>query len=76
MRPSMLLGNRKEFRLAEIIGKPVMQLLSLIMPANMRAIQAEDVAKAMVAAAKHGKPGVTIYHYKEMLQMAKQQSSV
>lgn len=47
-RPSMLLGDRQEFRLGEKIGKVLMQWLSFIIPSKWKAVQAETVAKAML----------------------------
>ena len=51
LRPSMLLGKRKEFRLAEMIGKMVMQIFSFATPAKYKAIKAEVVARAMIKSA-------------------------
>ncbi len=51
LRPSMLLGKRKEFRLLEEAGKLVMFPLKFILKGRLRkyrAIDAERVAKAMV----------------------------
>lgn len=46
-RPSMLLGNRDEFRLGEAFGKMVMKAFGFLIPAKYKGIQAVDVAKAM-----------------------------
>ena len=67
MQPSILLGNRKEFRLGEKIGQAVMQALSFLIPSKYKPIQAEQVAKAMVAADKSDKVGVNVYEYREMI---------
>jgi uncharacterized protein YbjT (DUF2867 family) len=59
-RPSMLLGNRKEFRLGERIGKGVMSVLQFVLIGRLRkyrGIQAAQVAKAMVAEAKSTENG-------------------
>ena len=51
IRPSILLGNRKTFRLGERIGIFVMKSLSIFFLGNLKKykpIQAEHVAKAMV----------------------------
>jgi uncharacterized protein YbjT (DUF2867 family) len=69
-RPSMLLGKRKEFRLAETIGKGIMQGLSFLFVGALkkyRGIQGADVAKAMVAAAKTDVRGKQMYEYNEMI---------
>lgn len=54
LRPSLLLGSRKEFRFGEIIGKVLMRALSVAFIGNLkkyRAIQANDVSKAMIVIA-------------------------
>ena len=68
MRPSMLLGDRKEFRLGEKIGKGFMSVLSFLMPAKYKAIQARDVAKAMREVSKKTENGFFIYEYSEIIR--------
>lgn len=61
LRPSMLLGKRNEFRPAEVIGKAIMPVFNFILIGKMkkyRAIQASDVAKAMVRLATDDNTGV------------------
>jgi uncharacterized protein YbjT (DUF2867 family) len=68
-RPSMLLGRRKEFRLAERIGQIGMKLSSPLLAGKWkkyRAIAAREVAAAMIVAAKQEKEGISIYEYEEM----------
>jgi len=65
-RPSFLLGNRKEQRAGESIGKNLFQFFSFFIPSKYRGIQATDVAKAMINAAKEGKEGVKAYYYRNM----------
>jgi uncharacterized protein YbjT (DUF2867 family) len=68
-QPSMLLGKRNEFRFGELIGKGLMQSLSFLLMGSLhkyKPMQAEQVAKAMVAAAKKETGGVNIYTYNEM----------
>src|SRR6185436_9151031 len=67
MRPSLLLGERKEFRLGENIGKVVMTSLSFLIPAKYKAIQGKDVAKVMLALAKKKDEGIFIHENKEIL---------
>jgi uncharacterized protein YbjT (DUF2867 family) len=69
MRPSVLLGERREFRLGERIGKGVMKAFSFLIPSKYKPIQAKDVVKAMIAAAKENKEGFFVYEYKEMKQL-------
>jgi uncharacterized protein YbjT (DUF2867 family) len=62
VRPSMLDGQRKALNQAsrpgERMGLQVMRYLKPLIPSNYRAIQAKDVADALVRAVKAGKPGV------------------
>src|SRR6266513_446453 len=55
MRPSMLLGDRKEFRSGEKIGKVLVTVLSFLLPSKYKPIQAKKVAIAMLNAAKKNK---------------------
>ena len=48
IRPSLLLGNRKEFRFGELIGKFFMITLSFLIPKKYRAIYDVQVAIAMI----------------------------
>jgi uncharacterized protein YbjT (DUF2867 family) len=66
-RPSMLMGKRQEFRLAEEIAKIFSSPLSFLFPAKYRPILGADVAKAMIAAAKRKEPGLKVCHYNEMM---------
>ncbi len=68
-RPSMLLGNRNEFRLGERIGQPLSKILSPLLLGKFKKykpIEAKDVAAAMIAAAKKIEKGVHIYEYEEI----------
>jgi uncharacterized protein YbjT (DUF2867 family) len=71
MRPSLLLGERKEFRLGENIGKAVMTSLSFLIPEKYKAIQGKDVAKVMVALAKKDEEGVFIHENREIRELSK-----
>ena len=61
MRPSMLLGDRKESRPGESFGKGIMTLFSFMIPAKYKAIQGKDVAKAMLALSKKTEEGFFIH---------------
>ncbi len=52
MRPSVLLGDRKEFRLSEKIAQWVMPVFSFLIPKKYRPVKARDVAKEMIKLAK------------------------
>lgn len=69
-RPSMLLGNRSEFRLGENIGKIVMQGLSFMFIGKLKrykAIHVNQVANAMIKYVKSNKPGNVIIENEEMV---------
>ena len=71
-RPSMLLGNRKEFRLGERIGQSGMKLIAPLLAGKWRkykAIEARDVGAAMIEASKQNNEGFTIYEYDEMKRL-------
>jgi uncharacterized protein YbjT (DUF2867 family) len=53
VRPSLLLGDRREFRLGERIA----QRLGFLMPGGLKPIHARTVAAALVASAKDKRPG-------------------
>ena len=74
MRPSMLIGYRKETRPGEVIGGAVMQFFSLFLlggASKYKPIHASDTAKAMVAAATKTTTGKFICHYREMMELIK-----
>lgn len=71
-RPGILLGERKEFRLGEIIAKMAIRMISGVFFGNLRkykGINAADVAKAMVAAAKLSGKGMFMHHYQDMMKL-------
>ncbi len=70
-RPSMIMGKRQEFRLAEEIAKVLMNPVSFLFPSNMKPIYASEIAKAMISASKLEKEGVNIFHYKEIKELNK-----
>ena len=72
LRPSVLLGKRIEARPAEAIGKAVMQFFSFFLVGSIskyKAIEAEKLAGAMVAASKKTTVGKFICEYKEMMEL-------
>lgn len=63
-QPSLLLGERAEFRLGERIAEPVMKALSFLLLGPLRkyrAIEAGTVAAAMIEVAKSQPKGVKVY---------------
>lgn len=66
-QPSMLLGDRKESRAGEGVGKAVMTALDFLIPKKYKAIEATKVAKGMLAIAKQNHAG-THFHVSGELQ--------
>ena len=71
MRPSLLLGERKEFRLGENIGKILMTRLSFLIPAKYQAIQGKDVAKVMLFLSKKSDEGIFVHENCEIRNLSK-----
>lgn len=74
LRPSMLLGKRNEFRLGEVIGKAVMQVLNFILISKMkkyRAIKASDVSLVMVKLAKENNTGILKIESDQIQELAR-----
>jgi uncharacterized protein YbjT (DUF2867 family) len=72
-RPSLLLGARGERRLGEQIMQSMSRALNLVLVGGLRryrAIPAESVGRAMVAAARQGSIGAFIYEYDEIVRLA------
>lgn len=68
-RPSMLLGNREEHRLGEVIGQRVMETFDFLIPDKYKAISADKVAQAMVQFAQQQHLGVNIIESDAMLHL-------
>lgn len=78
LRPSMLLGVRKEFRFGELIGKGLMLALSFVFIGSFKkykAIHANDVAKAMLAIANNNFPE-RIFESDHIQQIAKSVNNI
>lgn len=75
LRPSLLIGKRLEFRLGESIATtiaPAVDLLALGPLRRYHSMRAEIAGKAMVAAAKRGTSGTSVYEYDEIIKLARQ----
>ena len=59
-RPSLLLGKRTGFRLGERIAQYFFTFFSILIPKKYQAIQARQVAKAMIVCMNTGDKGVHI----------------
>ncbi len=69
LRPSMLLGQRSEFRFGELIGKGAMQVFNPLLLGALkkyRGIQGITVAKAMLRISKEELPGTHMLEYTEL----------
>jgi uncharacterized protein YbjT (DUF2867 family) len=74
-RPSLLLGKRAESRPGESVGIWAARVLQYAMAGSLRKyrpITAAEVGRAMVAAAKTSKPGVSVYEFDAIRQLASQ----
>ncbi|MCU0803941.1 MAG: NAD(P)H-binding protein [Burkholderiales bacterium] len=67
VRPSLLLGARREFRLGEEIAKR----FGFLAPGKYRPVAARDVANALVTAARDPQPGVRIIESDEIRALAR-----
>ena len=69
-RPSVLAGNRavldQPTRIGELLGLAISTALKPLIPANYRAIQARDVAQALVGAVTEGRVGSRVILSGEM----------
>ena len=77
MHPSLLLGDRDEFRTAEALSgylSPVVSPLLRGRLARFRPIQAEDVAAAMLQIAEDGEKGTNIYEWPELHEAARRRA--
>ncbi|MBI1287559.1 MAG: NAD(P)H-binding protein [Flavobacteriales bacterium] len=69
LRPSMLMGERKEFRFGELIGKGVMNVINPLMIGSLakyRGIQGKTVAKAMLRLGTESVAGVHVLEGAEL----------
>lgn len=65
-RPSLLLGERAEFRPGERLG----QMIAPLVPGRWRPVKARDVAAALVAEARAERPGTHILESDEIRRRA------
>jgi uncharacterized protein YbjT (DUF2867 family) len=76
-QPSLLLGNRKEFRLGEKIGAFFMKLFSFLLIGNIKKykpIESEAVAKALFDVAQINDKGFKIYESDTIQEIANKKS--
>lgn len=78
LQPSMLLGNRKERRPGELGAKRLFKVLAFIFVGSLKkykAIEASDVAKAMVSIAKMNSKGVETFQSDKLQSLADSSNS-
>lgn len=66
LRPSLLLGERAEFRLGEEVAKR----FAWVVPGKYRPVDARDVAKVLVLSAKRDEAGMHIIESDDIREMA------
>jgi uncharacterized protein YbjT (DUF2867 family) len=74
VRPSILLGNRKEFRFGETIGKIIMRIIGRGMKGKLKkykGIVAQDVAKALIILGNRNL-SLSIVESDQLLELAKE----
>lgn len=72
LRPSMLTGDRREFRLGEALATPALRALSFVLPGRWkkyRPISAEVVSRALCAVATSGLTGVHVFESDTIQQL-------
>lgn len=73
-RPSFLMGDRREARLAERIGVPVARVVAPLLVGPLRRyrpVHAADVARAMVQIAKEAPRGPNVFEYDLIMAAAR-----
>ncbi|MEP7217953.1 MAG: oxidoreductase [Bacteroidota bacterium] len=73
-RPSLILGDRGEFRRGEKIATVIMKVAGPLLAGPLRkyrGIQARDIARGMVTIAERNPPGFTIYESDRIAAIAK-----
>jgi uncharacterized protein YbjT (DUF2867 family) len=70
-RPSMLLGDRTEFRFGESMGKVFMKVFNFLIPASSKAIHDSEVALSMIHHALKPSKGVHVISNKEMIKLSR-----
>ena len=68
-RPSLLLGSRGEARLGEDLGKGLAGVIGWLVPAKYKAIEADQVARAMLLTAHRADSGQHVYENDALLTM-------
>lgn len=67
LKPSLLIGKRKNSRFIESIGQIIMPLFSYLLPQSIKAVKASTVAKCMLELSKSELNGINIIENKKIL---------
>jgi len=68
-QPSLLLGTRPDFRIAEVLGKYILPVLCLLpVLSKYKPITGEVVAKKMIAVAMNNNKGIGYYRLDDISQ--------
>src|SRR5262245_18445829 len=67
-RPAMIIGSQHSPWLLE----KALPLVSFLTPGKFKSIRVEEIAKAMIATAKHHPAASATYHYPEMISLIQQ----
>ena len=73
-KPGIILGNRKENRFGESIGKLIFRLIDPFLIGKFsiyKSIHAEIISRAMIYSLNSDKKGVLDLHYKELVEYSK-----
>lgn len=70
VRPSLILGPRKEFRLKEYLSQKVLGPLRFLFPKRIRPVTATAIAQAIVAALQKPQPGATVISNQAIAEMS------
>lgn len=68
-RPSLLLGDRDEFRFGEAVGTFFMKAFNFLIPVSAKAIKDNQVAKSMLSNAMNPKKGLNYVGNAEMINL-------
>tara|TARA_E500000331_G_scaffold127977_1_gene125400 strand:+ start:1025 stop:1672 length:648 start_codon:yes stop_codon:yes gene_type:complete len=66
LKPSLLIGKRKNSRFIESIGQIIMPLFSILLPDSIKAVKANTVAKCMLELSKSKLSNLNIIENKEI----------
>ena len=73
-RPSLLLGQRKEFRMGERLAQAIVPMIAPLLAGKWRKykpVEAKEVARAMIKATSAGLTGFHIYEYDGIINLLK-----